>query len=106
MPRYMPAWVPPGWKGYEEATSWPMQDPDTSHLKGRASQYDERAVPGMAHFENTGPVGTSCGECTHWHPARRVCEQFIKLMGARAGSYRTAPQLKPTQPSCKYWQRR
>ena len=71
--------------------------------------------PGMAHFANTGPFGTICGECAHWghHKTRRTpagdaiktqhvraCAKYHELTGKHGAV------LPANTPSCRHFERR
>jgi hypothetical protein len=71
--------------------------------------------PGMAHFANTGPFGTTCGECMYfgYHKARRTaagdpikskhvraCAKYYELTGKHGAV------LPANTPSCRHFQRR
>jgi hypothetical protein len=71
--------------------------------------------PGQAHFANTGPFGTVCGECLFWgyHKARRTtagdevktkhvraCAKYRELTGKHGAV------LPANTPSCRYFTRR
>ena len=66
-----------------------------------------RATPhGMAHWAGTGPVGATCGRCTHYgyfdQNGRRKpngCARYFALMHAH-GKY----PLPETTPACKYFE--
>src|SRR5262249_39721909 len=63
--------------------------------------------PGMAHFADTGPCGTTCGECAHFgylrQPRNRTgtragCAEFHRLTDKHG------PVIADTTPSCRYFQ--
>jgi hypothetical protein len=71
--------------------------------------------PGMAHFANTGPFGTTCGECAHlgYHKTRRctsgdavktqhvrACAKYRELTGKHSAA------LPPNTSSCRHFERR
>jgi hypothetical protein len=67
----------------------------------------ESAVPGMAYFAGTGPLGETCGGCVHRNPSNRGefrsrnrCEKFKTF----TGDY--GPPILPGNASCKYFERR
>ena len=85
--------------------------PDSSQVK-----------PGMAFFADTGPIGKTCGHCTHRgysrlsakarrnprtgqmeHKARRHlgCAVYRKLMQGRHG-----PEVDPNWKACKYFEQK
>jgi hypothetical protein len=60
----------------------------------------ERSYRGMAHLAGSGPLGATCGRCTHWDfvgSDKGRCEKYSDLTG-RAG------RPVPTDASaCKYY---
>lgn len=75
------------------------------------------AVPGMAHFAGTGPVGTRCDGCHYAEGGGRVegskgfgalkpitCARWRELMGERSG--KKQPSFSHTNKSCKHFDRR
>lgn len=91
----------------------------TTHLTsdpGDANVHDVR--PGMAYFANTGPFGTTCGECRHrgcitsydrWNKEYEVWEVRTRRTGGCA-MYKQIMRkgglpVDPAWPSCKYFER-
>src|SRR5262245_31999328 len=71
-------------------------------------------VRGQAHFANTGPLGTTCGECRFRGYDRAIqdahgntlttqhvggCAKYRELAGKHG------PALPASTPSCRYYQR-
>jgi hypothetical protein len=62
-------------------------------------------VPGMAHFRNTGPIGTVCRQCVYWDEKggrmldKKPCTRFCQLCGY------VGPLVNGGTPSCKYFER-
>jgi hypothetical protein len=92
----------------------------TPHL---TSGYDEilahqirTTQPGMAHFANSGPFGTTCGQCQHlaYYQQRRDaagnligakfrrdgCRKFFELTGKHG------PLVPANAAACKYFERK
>jgi hypothetical protein len=71
--------------------------------------------PGMAHWANSGPFGTVCGECAHlgyFKTRRTMAGDMIKAQHVRAcAKYRAltgkhGAVLPANTPSCRYFERR
>jgi hypothetical protein len=75
----------------------------------------QRTREGQAHFAGTGPLGATCGECTHlgyWKQTHNAkgdtvktqhvggCAQFHKLTGKHG------PVVPPGTVACRYFERR
>lgn len=72
----------------------------------------DRAKPGMAYFEGTGPSGKKCGDCKRRGYMRRStrdenrlyrvqgCEKFKSLSG------RHGPAVDKDWRACKYFEQR
>jgi hypothetical protein len=61
------------------------------------------AVPGMAHFANTGPPDTYCRTCIFWGYQQGVrrhggCRKYQELM------HRDGPKVRASTPSCRYYE--
>src|SRR5262245_49495214 len=93
---------------------------NTPYLTPGYSDVVERQIaatrPGMAHFANTEPFGTTCGECVflgYFKTTRsfradgtakskhvRACEKYRELTGKHGAV------LPINTPSCRHFQRR
>jgi hypothetical protein len=71
------------------------------------------AIPGMAHFAGTGPLGKDCGSCTYFEVKNRpknpklaaacVCRKWCALMDRKV---KEAPSIHPWFNACKYYEAR
>ncbi len=55
---------------------------------------------GMAHFANTGPLGTTCSQCVYWRGTGRKlnpCGKTRQMTGS------IGPKVPGTAWSCKYF---
>jgi hypothetical protein len=71
--------------------------------------------PGMAHFANTGPFGTTCGECVflgYFKTRRTTGGDAVKTKHVRACAKYHAltgkhgAVLPPNTPSCRHFARK
>jgi hypothetical protein len=92
---------------------------DTLYLTKGYSDIVEHQIratrPGMAHFANTGPFGTVCGECAYWgyfKTRRTTAGDAVKTKHVSAcAKYREltnkhGPVVPANTPSCRHFVRR